>query len=1031
MMLNSNSDVFLCHNSNDKPVVEEIARRLLGKGIIPWLDKWNLIPGEPWQEAIEAALHACSSCAIFIGADGASPWQNEEMYSAISRRVKDPEKAFRVFPVFLPNTPKAEFNALPPFLHRHTGVYFKDSLDDEDAFNLLISGIQGTKPGPHLTSLVRGNVSPYKGLQVFDVDDHNFFFGRDALLGLMMNKIRLCVDKDSVRFLGIIGSSGSGKSSLARAGIMGTLKYEKDEICEWVTVICCPGADPLENLAISLMDMLGFSNDVRAINNFVDALKQNTNALNLSVKLTFRNNSSSKYCVILIDQFEEIFTLCDDEVQRKAFIDNLIYAATVINGRSVVLFAIRADYYGRCAAYTELASVLSTHQFLVDRMSINDMKNAIEQPASLLGYKFDDGLIQVLVDDASTEAGALPLLQHALLELWEKRENQTLTYKAYFNIGGLHGALERRAEKIYDGFSEAEKLLCQKILLKLIRLNEASEATKRRTNLKELIPLDHSPDAIEDILAKLSSANSRLITVSLAERANEEVVIELSHEALIRNWSRLANWIEDSKQSLLIQQRLIIATTEWLDNSRDTGLLLHGIRLTQIHEWFQAHAEEANDNEKSFLMESIYQADEEARSKDSSVLDLLEESAPGIWQKLSEMTEWSERCKKLFSSLANHKSLLEKYRYERGGKFIGGEKQAWVFKDRERQFQHDTLLTLINKTERFRDSLWISAEHVIHTMSDLEQLTVRDHLDEWQHSINCICNINKFPQYKGLKISPQIGLIPLGQNRQSGLFEFLHLLTGTLSEKDENGNFLISESSGVILILIPPGHFTMGAIKPSKRHPLGSPNIDRYAHEDESPMHTVELKPFFISKYQITQGQWLRATGYNPSMFRPETAKGANLCHPVECVSWHECINSIQPLGLDLPSEAQWEYAARANTSNMWWLGNEEEIIKDSACLEQVTHLPVGHFNYPNPFGLFDVIGNVWEWCADWYGSYTNAINTETSIRNIDNAIHKVSRGGSFFNSASFARSSIRYYHTPPEAKFNNRGLRPIKQLIT
>ena len=217
-MADQRHSVFLSHNGADKPAVEALAHRLSASGIQPWLDAWNLIPGEPWQEAIEHALGQCAACAVFIGPSSPGPWQNEEMRAAIARRIDERGSGFRVIPVLLPGAERGERSKLPSFLQATTWVEFRTTLDDEHAFHLLLAGIRGVALGPGPESAVYQGVTPYRGLQVFDVNDWRFFFGREALTEWLVNSLRSTPGARSEnRFLGIIGPSGSGKSSLARA----------------------------------------------------------------------------------------------------------------------------------------------------------------------------------------------------------------------------------------------------------------------------------------------------------------------------------------------------------------------------------------------------------------------------------------------------------------------------------------------------------------------------------------------------------------------------------------------------------------------------------------------------------------------------------------------------------------------------------------------------------------------------------------------------------------------------------------------
>ena len=225
--------------------MDEIARQLVKAGLQPWLDEWNLIPGDPWQEAIEKALVSCATCAVFVGPSGTGPWQNEEMRAAIQRRVSErsaSKRPFRVIPVLLPGAERGERSQLPTFLVATTWVEFRQTLDDDHTFHRLVCGIRGIEPGPEPGQAIYEGQCPYRGLQFFDVQHAPFFFGREALTGWLLNELRPTMGKQDTRFLAIIGASGSGKSSLARAGLVAALKRGEIEHSEqWPIYIVRPG----------------------------------------------------------------------------------------------------------------------------------------------------------------------------------------------------------------------------------------------------------------------------------------------------------------------------------------------------------------------------------------------------------------------------------------------------------------------------------------------------------------------------------------------------------------------------------------------------------------------------------------------------------------------------------------------------------------------------------------------------------------------------------------------------------------------
>jgi formylglycine-generating enzyme required for sulfatase activity len=278
------------------------------------------------------------------------------------------------------------------------------------------------------------------------------------------------------------------------------------------------------------------------------------------------------------------------------------------------------------------------------------------------------------------------------------------------------------------------------------------------------------------------------------------------------------------------------------------------------------------------------------------------------------------------------------------------------------------------------------------------------------------------------------------------LWEFAHLQTGDPAIRSDDGRLSITEATGLVFVLIPAGTFSMGA----QSADASQPNFDPQATKTESPVHQVTLSSYFLSKYEMTQGQWVRLTGRNPSSYGPSSefnGRRHDLTHPVEQVTWTGCMELMARLGLDLPSEAQWEYGCRAGSDTPWWTGADRESLRGNVNLADQTakkagatwssindwpdledgwavHAPVGSFT-ANAFGLHEVHGNVWEWCLDGYANYSTAAQTDP-VSPWAGAQPRVFRGGGFFDAASRARSAIRDTGTP-ESQFSSLGLRPAR----
>lgn len=603
---------FLSHHSADKPIVEELARRLEKAGISTFLDKWHLIPGTPWQPALETALEQSATCVVFVGPSGLGPWQNEEMRAAIVRRVGDRTKSFRVVPVLLPGGRRQQQSKLPPFLVAATWVEFSHgTVDDENAFHRLKCGILGIPPMPGPESAIFEGECPYRGLQVFDVDDARFFFGRDTQVDWMLD--RLGHDFGSLkenRFLAVVGASGSGKSSLVRAGLIPALRSGHSRSGkgiahspEWPVVILKPGAEPLKALADALWLNPVAKTAVPDPLTLADQLRQDERRLHATIGTALAGQPEHRRLVIVVDQFEELFTQfearlneCRDDPQRRqrvesertAFVDNLLYAAAISGGRSLVILTLRADFYGKCSSFARLAAALGDAQELVPPLEDNDLRAAIEKPAQACGLEFEPGLVDLLMQDMQRQPpGALPLLQQSLYMLYERRSGRRLTVKAYREMGKIEGALEDYADRFYleTLTTPQQRDICKRVLMMLVTPGEGAEDTRRRVSRSQL---GESVEA-DAVLQELVKA--RLITISDANSPQ----VEVTHEALIRGWKRLRQWLNADRASLRTLQELLDAAEDWDKHQRDPAYLLTGSRLLQAEEWRGSHPDDLRD----------------------------------------------------------------------------------------------------------------------------------------------------------------------------------------------------------------------------------------------------------------------------------------------------------------------------------------------------------------------------------------------------------------------------------------------------
>ena len=402
---------------------------------------------------------------------------------------------------------------------------------------------------------------PYKGLASFDADDSRFFFGREQLVG------ELAARTVGVGLLAVIGASGSGKSSVIAAGLVPSLQAGLLPGSErWRIAAMRPGDHPASELAVALAG--GADEDGRL--------------------------------VLVIDQFEELFAAGVDEAERVACVESIVAAAGDPE-RLVVVIGLRADFYGHCGSYPELARLLATNQVLVGPMRERDLRRAIELPARRVGVRVDSALVDRLVSEVVDEPGGLPLLSTALVELWGERTGGWLRLDAHDRAGGVRDAVARLAETTYQRLSEPQRVIARSLFLRLVATGEEGMLVRRTMHRAEL---GIGPDEeVATVVARLT--DDRLLTAT-------DDTVEVAHEALLREWPRLADWLREDAQGRELREHLMLAARRWDGSGRDAGELYRGARLASTIEWAATRSHELNDLEREFLAESRSDADREA-----------------------------------------------------------------------------------------------------------------------------------------------------------------------------------------------------------------------------------------------------------------------------------------------------------------------------------------------------------------------------------------------------------------------------------
>jgi WD40 repeat protein/transcriptional regulator with XRE-family HTH domain len=464
---------------------------------------------------------------------------------------------------------------------------------------------------------------PYKGLNYFDEADADLFVGRETLTAKLVERVLSLTSNRSphqTRFLAVVGASGSGKSSLVRAGVVSALRWHKAST-DWQIHVFTPTAHPLESLASTLVPE---TDSVTAIATLMDDLAREPRSLQIFAKrkLDLENNIR---LLLVIDQFEETFALCRSEEERASFIGNLLSAASEADGPVVVVITLRADFYAHCANYIHLREALAQNQEYIGAMNAEELQRAMEEPARRGRWEFEPGLIDLLLHDVGHEPGALPLLSHALLETWQRRRGRVITMSGYASSGGVRGAIAETAETVFsDQFTHEQRAIARRIFLRLTELGEETGAgdTRRRATFNELILKPEEATTTRVVLKAL--ADARLITTT-------ENAAEVAHEALIREWPTLHSWLEENRDGLRLHRQLTEAAQQWLGMEREPDMLYRGARLAQAREWASTNQDEMNDLEREFLNASFRWSEQEAAERETQRLRELEAA-----QKLAE-----------------------------------------------------------------------------------------------------------------------------------------------------------------------------------------------------------------------------------------------------------------------------------------------------------------------------------------------------------------------------------------------------------
>jgi len=558
----SQAFVFLSYSHADDEFVMRLRTDLEAQDIRVWVDKADLQPGtEEWDEAIRTGIRACQAVVLIASSHArTSPY--------IKRELRMAEMYQRpVYPVWAAG---AQWLDVVPIISL-SGMQYIDARETryQTAFPEIVRGLRTSLSAtsdslPKLPELDFEPRNPYKGLRAFNRADTGDFFGRDQLIEQLVQAFKESHSSDQLRgeharLLAVVGPSGSGKSSVVLAGLLPRLQSGAVPGSQgWVYLEpITPGSHPLETLTLALAEHL----PERSLKSLREDLEDDS-ACGLHLLATILATSPKQQVVLVVDQFEELFTQTTSEDERQRLIDLLVTAMTKPAGPVVVILTLRADFYDRPMSYPDLYHLIEAHHQTALPMQMHELRATIEQPAGLSDVQltFEGDLVGDLLFEMQGQAGALPLLQFTLDQLFQRRSGHTLTLQAYREMGGVKGALAKHAEAIYTSLpSQEHRHLARALFLRLIDpgVNEQDTTLRRAALTESQLPDPQKTAFLEEVAHTFITA--RLLTTTTVAGIP---TIEVSHEALIWEWTRLSDWLREAREDLRLQKALQASAAE-------------------------------------------------------------------------------------------------------------------------------------------------------------------------------------------------------------------------------------------------------------------------------------------------------------------------------------------------------------------------------------------------------------------------------------------------------------------------------------
>ncbi len=882
---------------------------------------------------------------------------------------------------------------------------------------------------------------PYIGLEAFDEDNKHLFYGRDQLVRELLDQVLVS------RLVTAVGPSGSGKSSVVLAGLLPRLEDGalpgSEDWHYYPTIV--PGAAPLTSLA-RLLEPDDVDTAVWVTENYDTFLKNSDHLAKLI------NEDVDGPAVLSIDQFEETFTLCHDDQERDAFIDNLLGLANSREARHVVILTMRVDYESYLNKVPMFKSLYEQGLVRVTAMNASELHDAIEQPAEAIGLKFEDGLIEALVREIVGEPAALPLLQFALLQLWDNRERNRITWDAYRRLGGVMEALDHTADSLYNDLLPEEQNTVRRILLRLVRPGTGVEFTRSRATRRSLYQSGEANDRIDRVLEKLVDARL-LRQTDGPNRDNDQ--FEVAHEALVRNWPRLVEWLEDERVVLRHRLRFTAQAEDWDTRSRDPGALLRGKQLQEALLF-----EELNPLEQEYIdaSKALEQSEIEAKqAQQKKELEQAQKLAEEQRQRAEAEAQAARRARNfnyaliviLLLVIAGAASLVYLQDVQQEREEVAQEATRASVEARETAVYADAL-ALESTTDALEaatvqamatsDNALATSEVAANQTLVAERAEVEGQAEATAQAATATADLATAAAQatqtqiarEAVNNTPEV-TVP---NQPTATPDPAQLaIEARLNQRSR-------EQDNMPMLFITGGTFQMGVEE--------APD-----DADNSPAHLVTVDSFYLDQFEVSvqqyadflnrrqvgnkcngvdcaiTGKFTVVTNLIENLGTFEADPGTKR-YPATWITWEGAAAYCEAVGARLPTEAEWEYAARGTDGRIYPWGDTAPVLHETAVFNNnpaqslfnffprafvpVDSMPDG----ASPFGVFGMAGGAAEWVQDWYDPdfYTEPLpaigyNDEPSGL-------KVLRGGSWVDPASDITTTIRLALPPNDSNRND-----------